>query len=93
MWLTPERLRQGLNHTKGFIRNTFHEGRKWAQHIDNFAQVFRRGLSASVPLLQDLGGERLLGSGVRALQTFDGAKKRVQNLDRNLSRIGEAIDS
>ena len=97
MWLTPERMRQGLSSVNSFARNAYWEGRKWAQHIDHAAHIFRRGLSASSGLLQDLGQERLIGQGVKALGAFDSAKRRVQDIDsrgrEHVSRISEALET
>ena len=67
------------------------------QHIDHAAHIFRRGLSAAAPALQDLGQQRLLGSGVKALQNFDSIRSRVVDADRrgrgHLSRISDAIEN
>ena len=97
MWLTPERMRQGLSSAKTFARNAYWEGRKWAQHIDHAAHIFRKTLGASSGLLSDLGQERLLGQGVKALGAFDNAKRRVQDIDsrgrEHLGRISEALET
>ena len=38
--------------------------------IDGYASLFRKGLSAAAPMLQDLGAGEALGSGVKALQSM-----------------------
>ena len=54
MWISGKQLGHAWNQTKKFVRGTYHEGRKWAQTIDGYAQLFRRGLSAAAPMLQYL---------------------------------------
>ena len=77
------------------FKDTYHEGRKWAHTIDSYAQLFRRGLSAAAPMLQDLGAAEALGSGVRALQSYDTVRKQVMDVDErgreHLGRIAKAI--
>ncbi len=78
-----------------FFKNAYHEGRKWAHTIDGYAQLFRRGLSAGVPMLQDLGAGEALGHGVKALQSYDTIRKQVMDVDErgreHLGRIAKAI--
>ena len=54
MWISGKQLGHAWHQTKKFVRGTYHEGRKWASTIDGYAQLFRRGLSAAAPMLQDL---------------------------------------
>ena len=81
--------------SKKFFKNTYHEGRKWANTIDGYAQLFRRGLSAAVPMLQDLGAQEALGHGVKALQTYDTVRKQLMDVDEkgrgHYDRISKAI--
>ena len=71
MWISGKQIGNAFHQTKKFMRGTYHEGKKWAQTIDGYAQLFRRGLSAAAPMLQDLGAGEALGSGVKALQNYD----------------------
>ena len=63
--------------------------------IDGYASLFRKGLSAAVPMLQDLGQNGLLGSGVKALQSYDTVRKTAMDLDErgrgHYGRIAKAI--
>lgn len=63
--------------------------------IDGYASLFRKGLSAAAPMLQDLGAGEELGSGVKALQSYDTIRKQVMDLDErsreHVSRIVSAI--
>ena len=95
MWITGKHLGQAWTQTRKFFKDTYHEGRKWAHTIDSYAQLFRRGLSAAAAMLQDLGAAEALGSGVRALQSYDTVRKQVMDVDErgreHLGRIAKAI--
>ncbi len=60
-----------------------------------YAQLFRKGLSAAAPMLQDLGAGEALGSGVKALQSYDTVRKQVMDVDdkgrSHYDRIAQAI--
>ena len=95
MWISGKQLGHAWHQTKKFVRGTYHEGRKWASTIDGYAQLFRRGLSAAAPMLQDLGAGDALGSGVKALQSYDTVRKQVMDVDErgreHVGRIARAI--
>ena len=80
---------------KKIARGTYHEGKKWAQTMDGYAQLFRRGLSAAAPMLQDLGAGEALGSGVKALQNYDSVRKTVTDIVErgrgHFDRIAKAV--
>ena len=52
-------------------------------------------MSAAAPMLQDLGAAEALGSGVRALQSYDTVRKQVMDVDErgreHLGGIAKAI--
>ena len=81
--------------TRKFIKSTYHEGRKWTSMIDGYASLFWKGLSAAAPMLQDLGAGDALGSGVKALQSYDTVRKQVMDVDErgreHMGRIARAI--
>ena len=95
MWITVKHLKRAWTQTRKFFKDKYHEGRKWAHTRDSYAQFFRRGLSAAAPMLQDLGAGEALGSGVRALQSYDTVRKQVMDVDEtgreHLGRIAKAI--
>ena len=95
MRISGEQIGHAWHQTKKFVRGTFHEGRKWAQTVDSYAQLFRKGLSAAAPMLQDLGAGEALGSGVKALQSYDTVRKQVMDVDErgreHVGRIARAI--
>ena len=81
MWINHKQLAHGFTQVKKFFKNTYHEGKKWANMIDGYASLFRKGLSAAAPKLQDLGAGEALGSGVKALQNYDSVRKTVTDID------------
>ena len=81
MWISGKQLRHAWHQTQKFVRGTYHEGRKWASTIDGYAQLFRRGLSAAAPMLQDLGAGEALGSEIKALQSYDTVCKQVMDVE------------
>ena len=95
MWITHKQLGHAWNSTKTFFKNTYAEGKKWGGLIDGYARLFRKGLSAAVPMLQDLGADQLVGHGVRALSQYDTARKTVMDLDsrgrEHYDRIASAV--
>ena len=95
MWISGKQLGHAWHQTKKFVRGTYNEGKKWAQTFDGYAQLFRRGLSAAAPMLQDLGAGEALGSGVKALQSYDTVRKQVMYVDEkgrgHYDRIAKAI--
>jgi len=62
---------------------------------DGYASLFRKVLSAAAPMLQDLGAGEALGSGVKALQSYDTVRKQVMDVDErgreHVGRIARAI--
>ena len=95
MFVSGKQIHHAWNNTKKFFKNTYHEGRKWAQTIDSYAQLFRKGLSAAAPMLQDLGADQALGTAVKGLQSYDTVRKQVMDVDErgrgHLDRISKAI--
>ena len=63
--------------------------------IDSYASLFRKGLSAAAPMLQDLQMGEALGSGVKAFQSYDSVRKQVMDVDErgreHVGRIARAI--
>ena len=95
MRITGKQIGHAWHQTKKFVRGTFHEGRKWAQTVDGYAQLFRKGLSAAAPMLQDLGAGDALGAGVKALGSYDNVRKQVMDVDKrrreHVGRIARAV--
>ena len=95
MWITGKHIGNAWMQTRTSIKSTYHEGRKWANMIDGYASLFRKGLSAAAPMLQDLGAGDALGLGVKALQSYDTVRKQVMDVDErgreHTGRIARAI--
>ena len=94
MWIAGKHIGNAWMQTRKFIKSTYHEGRKWANMIDGYASLFRKGLSAAAPMLQDLGAGDALGSGVKALQSYNTVRKQVMDVDErgreHMGRIARA---
>ena len=61
MWISGKQIGNAWRQTRGFLKSTYHEGKKWANMIDGYAPLFKKGLNAAAPMLQDLGaGEALV---------------------------------
>ena len=95
MFISGKQIHHAYHNAKIFFKNTYNEGRKWAQTIDGYAQLFRKGLSAATPALQDLGMGETLGTAVKGLQSYDSVRQQVVDLDTrgrgHLDRISKAI--
>ena len=72
-----------------------HVSRREKVGKDGYASLFRKGLSAAAPMLQDLGAGEALGSGVKALQSYDTVRRQVMDVDErgreHVGRIARAI--
>ena len=98
MWISGKQIGNAWRQTRGFLKSTYHEGKKCANMIDGYASVFRKGLSAAAPILamlQDLGAGEALGNGVKALQSCDTVRRQVMDVDgrgrEHVGRIARAI--
>ena len=84
-----------LEADKRILKEYVSREKKWANMIDGYASLFRKGLSAAAPILQDLGAGEALGSGVKALQSYDMVRKQVMDVDErgreHVGRIARAI--
>ena len=95
MWISGKQIGNAWRQTRGFLKSTYHEGKKWANMIDGYASLFRKGLSAAAPMLQDLGAGDAFGAGVKALSSYDSVRKHVMDVDEkgrgHYDRISKAI--
>ncbi len=95
MWISGKQIGHAWKQTRGFMKSTYHEGKKWANMIDGYASLFRKGLSAAAPMLQDMGAGEDLGKGVQALQGYDTVRHRAMDLDEkgrgHYDRIANAV--
>ena len=95
MFISGKQIHHAWHNTKKIFKNTYNEGRKWAQTIDGYAQLFRKGLSAAAPALMDIGAGEALGTAVKGLQSYDTVRQQVMDVDergrQHFSRISKAI--
>ena len=90
-------IRQGLVHARKFLHGAYHGGRKFLQHVDLYANMTRRILAASQPMLQDLGvQDAVMGPAMQAIGRYDQAKADVMNVaakgEDYYSRIAAAVN-
>ena len=76
-------LRQGLAHTRRFLHGAYHGGRKFLQHVDIYANMAKRVLAASQPMLQDLGvQDTVMQPAMRGIARYDQAKSDLVNINQ-----------
>ena len=95
MWISGKQIGHAWRQTRGFMKSTYHEGKKWPNMIDGYASMFRKGLSAAAPMLQDMGAGEAQGRGVQAIQSYDTVRKQAVDLDEkgrgHYDRIANAV--
>ena len=88
-------LREGVDADEEVLQGHVSRGKKVGTYYRLVRPAFRRGLSAAAPMLQDLGAGEALGSGVKALHSYDSLRKQVMDVDErgreHVSRIAKAI--
>ena len=90
MW---NRLQQHWNKTKSFINQGYQTLGKWAGHADRAANIGKKLFSLAMPALQDLGQDDIIQGGIQAIGKYNDLRSQTQNLHRNISAYGQAIDS
>ena len=90
-------LRHGLMHARKILHQTYHGGRKFLQNIDIYANMAKRILAASQPMLQDLGVQNdVMVPAMRGIAKYDQAKADVMNISSKgedyYSRIAAAVN-
>ena len=90
-------LRQGLVQARKFLHGAYHGGRKFLQNVDIYANMAKRILAASQPMLQDPGvQDQVMGPAMRGVAKYDQAKADVMNVSRKsedyYSRIAAAVN-
>ena len=71
-------LRRAYHHTQRFLGNAYREGRKYANHFDNFMNAAGRTVLTLQPLLDEVapGARRALTQG---LEDYDLVRSRVMS--------------
>ena len=73
-------LRHGLVHARKLLHGAYHGGKKVLQNIDIYANMAKRILAASQPMLQDLGVQNeVMGPAMRGIAKYDQAKATVMD--------------
>jgi hypothetical protein len=79
MWLSGHHVAHHWAGVKNMVGHAWHEGGKWAGHIDRAANLGMRLFGAAAPML----GNSAMEHGVRAINQYQGVRNRVQNIDSN----------
>jgi len=90
-------LRHAAIHARRFLHTAYHGGRKFLQNVDVYANMAKRLLAASQPMLQDLGvQDQVMGPAMRGIAKYDQAKADVMNISQKgedyYSRIAAAVN-
>ena len=90
-------LRHAAIHARRFLHGAYHGGRKFLQSVDIYANMAKRLLAASQPMLQDLGVQgQVMGPAMRGIAKYDQAKADVMNISQKgedyYSRIAAAVN-
>ncbi len=95
MLFTARQAQQTWGHVKRFMGNAYVHGRKWAGLIDGYANVGKRLLGATAPMLDELGAGHAISAGVKGLSQYDQIKHRVMDADErgrtHYGRIAGAV--
>ena len=88
-------LRHAAHHARKFMHQAYHGTRKFLQNVDVYANMAKRVLAASQPMLKDLGAEDVGNYAKKAMGRYDQAKSDVMNIhDRaedHYSRLAAAV--
>ena len=90
-------LQHAAAHARRFIHGAYHGTRKFLQNVDIYANMAKRILAASQPMLQDLGvQDAVMGPAMRGIARYDTAKADVMNVTTKgedyYSRIAAAVN-
>ena len=89
-------LKHIAHHTKRMMHQVYHGTRKFLQNVDVYANMGKRLLAASQPLLQDLGvQDQVMGPAMKGIQQYDQAKSDVVRMNQagedHYSRLAAAV--
>ena len=96
MWITSKQIGAAWRQTRGFLKSTYHERKKWANMIDGYASLFRKVYQPPHQCCKIwVLVKYVLGGGVKALQSYDTVRKQVMGVDErggeHVGRIARAI--
>jgi len=71
-------LQHAAHHAKRFLHGAYHGTRKFLQNVDVYANLAKRVLAASQPMLQDMGiQDQVMGPAMKGIQQYDAVKADV----------------
>ena len=85
-------LHRTLPQAKRFVHRAYHGTRKFLQHVDTYANMTRRVMVASQPLLEDMGVQQeTFGKANEAFRRYDSAKEGIERVHDTYSRLADAV--
>ena len=85
-------LHHAASHAKKHIHRTYHKTKKVLQHVDVYANMLRRVLVASQPMLEDMGvHESTFGAANEAFRRYDRTKENIERIDDAYTRLADAV--
>ena len=89
-------LRHAAHHARKFMHQAYHGTRKFLQNVDVYANMAKRILAASQPMLQDMGvQDAVMGPAMKGLAQYDQTKSDVMNIaqrgEDHYSRLAAAV--
>ena len=85
-------LHHAAHSAKRHIHHTYHKTKKILQHVDVAANMVRRVLVASQPMLEDMGvHESTFGAANEAFRRYDRTKENIERIDDAYTRLADAV--
>ena len=85
-------IQHAAHHAKRHIHRTYHKTKKALQHMDVYANMIRRVLVASQPMLEDMGvQESTFGAANEAFRRYDRTKENIERVDDAYTRLADAV--
>ena len=91
MW--HRHLEHHRNRAKSYIHQGYQTLGKFAGHMDRAANIGKRLFSLAMPALQDLGQDHVVQGGIEAISRYNDVRSKTQQLNRNMSAYGQAVDA
>ena len=85
-------LGRTLPQARRYMHRAYHGTRKFLQHVDTYANMTRRVMVASQPLLEDMGVHQdTFGKANEAFRRYDVAKEGIERAHDQYSRLAAAV--
>ena len=98
MWITGKHIGNAWRQTRGFLRSTYHEGKKFLSHVDQYAGIAKGVIGAVAPIVGSMSGGPVsaavgaaVGGGMQALGAYDRLKSEAMNQHNQIANVGAAV--